>query len=208
VNVTRERSPATTVEIQAAIEALNEEELLRIGKAASSFAPGTQYADPAELFNEAITRCMSAAAGKGGRPWPVHVPFVAFVIKTMQGLASDSRESWEQRSLVAAEDLASDDQTGEQFLELRNRSELSTEELAIERQEAAERESQAQRTLEALRALLAGNQAALDVLDARLAELSMSEALEMFDLTKTQYESAQRALRRALEKLNPLKDDK
>lgn len=207
MNATRERRPATTAEIQAAIEALNEEDLLRIGKAARSFAPGTHYTDPAELTNEAITRCMSAAAGKGGRPWPVAVPFVAFVIKTMQGLASDSRESWEQRNLVSAEDLADDDQTGEQFLELRDRAVPSTEDLVIDRQEAAERETRAARVLEAVRAQLADNQTALDVLEARLAELSVPDTLEMFNLTKTQYESAQRALRRALEKLNPRKDD-
>lgn len=95
---------ATADEIRSAIEALTVEEFGRLRRAASAFLYGSEYKDPLELMNEAIVRTMRGAGEKTkGRHWPLHVPFVAFLIETMRSVANasvDSRAQTETDYLV------------------------------------------------------------------------------------------------------------
>ncbi len=91
---------AVAGDIQAAIEALSAAEAYRLHRAARLLIRATEYEQPQDLLNEVFTRAMQASTGEPGRRWPKsRVPFVAFVIETMKGLANDSRESaWVTRS--------------------------------------------------------------------------------------------------------------
>ncbi|EQD80782.1 hypothetical protein B1A_00523, partial [mine drainage metagenome] len=84
---------ATAEQIRAAIEGLADEDYARLRRAGSAFLYGSEYNDPLELMNEAIARAMHGAGQAKGRHWPLHVPFVAFLIMTMSSVANASTES-------------------------------------------------------------------------------------------------------------------
>src|SRR5207247_5141568 len=80
-----------------AIEALTEEELLRIKSAAKYALFGTEYTDPLELLGEAVARTLEGADGGAGRHWPKTVHFVAFLIMTIHSIADGSSDSVVQK---------------------------------------------------------------------------------------------------------------
>jgi len=63
---------ATADQIREAIEALTENDALRLRKAAIACLPGTEYQDHKEVINEAVRRAMDAAVGLRGRNWPIN----------------------------------------------------------------------------------------------------------------------------------------
>lgn len=84
---------ATAEQVRAAIERLTDEDYARLRRAASAFLYGSEYSDALELVNEAIVRAMLGADRVKGRHWPLHVPFIAFLIMTMSSIANASTES-------------------------------------------------------------------------------------------------------------------
>src|SRR5687767_1094812 len=96
----------TAEDVRSAIERLTDVDHLRLLKAARICIPGSAYANPRELVDDALSTPFLAAAGERGRHWPKHVDFIAFLVMTIKGLASDSRKSAVRRltsSLVATD---------------------------------------------------------------------------------------------------------
>ncbi len=81
---------ATPDDIRHAIETLSKEDAYRLKKAAMLCLAGAEHQAAEEIINEAIVRTMNAASGLKGRRWPKRVPFIAYMIETLKGLASDS----------------------------------------------------------------------------------------------------------------------
>jgi hypothetical protein len=92
-----EAALATAEEVQRAIQEIDNADYIRLLKVARLKLGGSIYTDPEELVDEALLTPYRAALGEGGRRWKRGVNFVAFLVKTIQGLASDSRGSAERR---------------------------------------------------------------------------------------------------------------
>ncbi len=108
---------ATTIDdVRQALEALTNDELYRLHKAARSFVGGTEYDSSDDLLNEAVVRTLRAANGEKGRHWPKDVEFVAFLMQTMRGLANDSYNSAYVENTVGLGSLAPEDGTEEDGL--------------------------------------------------------------------------------------------
>jgi hypothetical protein len=195
------RKYATPPDVQAAIEQLGISPAHKVYRAARALIGGSEYRDPWELLNEAVKRCMQAAVGQQGRPWPLDVAFEAYLIQSMEGLASDSRDSWYQRNHVEAEALAIEGQSDDEVFGALHSHAPSVEDTLIDAEQQRQRECAAEATVATIKVHFADKPAVTNLIDGKLAELSAAEVREMFDMTQTQYDSAHRAYRRGLEKL-------
>jgi len=92
---------ATVEEVQQAIQELSNVDYFRLLKVARHKTGGSVFTDPAELVSQAVLTPYLAARGDGGRRWKKGTNFIAFLTKTIQGLASDSRGSAQQRLTVS-----------------------------------------------------------------------------------------------------------
>ena len=84
-------------EVVEAYDALVEDEKRKLLNVEHHLQGGTSFGD-GELFRDALARAIL-----GERRWPVHVPFVAFIVMTMRSIASHERARL-QRS-VSIDDL-------------------------------------------------------------------------------------------------------
>ena len=110
------RDAATIEDIREAIDALSEVDIYRLEKAAKICLTGTEYQNSQEIINEAIVRTLNAANGGEGRVWPINVPFMAYMIQTVKGLANDSRESSDQKMTEYIESMATESANSEDIL--------------------------------------------------------------------------------------------
>jgi hypothetical protein len=196
---------ATSDEIRQAIESLSAEDVYRINKAAMLCLSGTEYQTGDEIINEAIVRTMNAASGMKGRRWPKRIPFVAYMIETLKGLASDSRKSSLQTKTdsmdamaVSIEGVSVDDVLGR--LEYYHQD-VPTQ--AIELEETQERRDCAKADAEIIDNFFANDDEIKWIIMGHKDGLSVSEILELANMTQTQYETTRRRFRRGLEKLFP-----
>jgi hypothetical protein len=201
---------ATADEIRAAIEALTDEELMRLDKAAQACIPSSDFQDGDEVMNEAVTRAIDGCGKKTGRHWPIErVDFVAFLIMTMRGLASDSRES-EFVAKTDHFDTAEDDGSGSWTLDRLGHHTAGVEQQFIDAEDEADEDARvAKRQVSAsadaarIDKHFAGDQEVAWLIMCLREEKAPSKARIAADLTQTQYETIRKRLRRGLEKLFP-----
>jgi hypothetical protein len=197
---------ATADDIRRAIEALTPADAIRIRKAAGYCLYGTAYAAPDDLVNEAVQRAMSAGAGLKGRKWPKAVPFVAFMIKTIQGLADDSSKSSYQRLTASADAMAADGSTADEALGAVkgwDHSHGDVVSMAVSAQEAQERQEAAKLDSDAIDAHFAGDDEIGYLIMGIKDDMKPAQIREISGMTATQYDTAMRRLRRGLDKLFP-----
>lgn len=194
---------ATPDEIRAAIEELSSEDLLRLKKTAKLFLFGTEYQNPFELINEAITRTLSAAHGDQGRKWKTSVPFIAFMIMSVKGIANDSLESLPQTKTVPLESMATEALSVEDALGAIGHRSLSVEELALEIEESDGRQVNAKRDADAVEEYFAADADISWIIMGYKDGLAAREIRELAGMSATQYDTAKRRFRRGLEKLFP-----
>jgi hypothetical protein len=177
---------ATPDDVIRALRALTVADYLRMWRCAYYHLRGCNpYHDPDDLRSAAIDSVCNAAqtiaAGEKqhGRAWRTDVPFMAHVLQTIRGLASDSRRAAEHRVMVRdGQDHEARDPDDPQALLLR-----------------AERDQQAQATLEHLK-----KDAELrEILEGLAEGKTHVEIQKTSSMTKTTYESARRRLLRRLE---------
>lgn len=196
---------ATPEDVRQAIGALSKEELYRIRKAAEYCLWGTEFQDPAEIINEAILRTMNAACGEKGRHWPKNIPFIAYMIKTIQGLANDSQESSSQKRTDHMEAMATETTGAEDVLGRFGHHHIDVLTQALELEETSERQDRAKEIVSKIDAYFAGDSEVTWVIMGHKDELSVSEIRELSGMTQTQYETARKRFRRGLDKLFPEK---
>jgi hypothetical protein len=197
---------ASTDEIRHAIESLTPEESIRLRKVANYCLWGTGYSSPDDLLNEAVKRAMLAAAGQKGRKWPRDVPFVAFMIKTMQGLADDSMKSSAQRLTVSADAMAPEGSTMDEALGAipgRGYHHGDAVSMALEAQERQERYEAAKPDADAIDAFFAGDDEVGYLIMGKKDDMKPAEVREVSGMTQLQYDTAKRRFRRGLDKLFP-----
>lgn len=200
---------ASEDEIRAAIEALTDDELMRLDKAGRACIPGSDFQDADEVMNEAVRRAIEGCGKKTGRHWPIErVDFVAFLIMTMRGLASDSRDS----ELMAKTDhfAAGDDGSGSWTLDRLGHRTAGVEQRLIDDEDEAEedarvtkRQATASADADRIDKHFAGDQEVAWLVMCLREEKAPSKARIAAGLTQTQYETIRKRMRRGLEKLFP-----
>lgn len=196
---------ATPDDVCAAVGALSKEDHYRIYKAATLCIWGTEYQDPKELINEAVARTLAGASGQRGRRWPHHVPFIAYMIMTIQGLANDSHESSVQKLTDSLDGMAlHDESTGEILGGLQYYQE-GIETQVIEAEEVNSREARAKEFVRIIDTHFAGDSQITWIIMGHKDDLSASEIREISGMTQRQYETARTRFRRGLAKLFPEK---
>jgi hypothetical protein len=201
-----ETTCATTDDIRQAIESLTTEETSRLRRAARYCLFGTAYSDPHELINEAVKRAMNAAMGQKGRKWPKSVPFLAFMIKTMQGLADDSLNSSGQRLTVSVEDMTLEGSTADEALAAvrgYDHHHKDVVSMAVGAQEAQERHEAAKPDADAIDAYFAGDDGIGYLIMGMKDGMKPAEVREISGMSQTEYDTAKRRFRRGLDKLFP-----
>jgi len=194
---------ASAADLRQAIEALTKEDAARLKKAASYCLFGTEYQNPTELLNEAVARAMNAAHGGKGRTWKKSVPFMAFMVMTIKGIANDSYESLPQTMTVHMEAMAAEGATAEDALGALGHANPGVVEQAIEIEETEERHERAKADADAIDALFANDDGVNWIIMGHKDGHTASEIRELSGMSITQYETARRRFRRGLEKLFP-----
>ncbi len=201
---------ATADEIRSAIESLTDDELLRLEKAGRACIPGSDFQAADEAMNEAVARAIDGCGKKAGRRWPIdRVDFVAFLIMTMKGLASDSRES-ELMTKVDHFDAAEDGASGSWTLDRLGPRTPGVEQQLIDAEEdieedarVAKRQATASADADKIEKLFAGDQDVAWLVMCLREEKAPSKARTAAGFTLTQYETIRKRMRRGVEQLFP-----
>jgi hypothetical protein len=169
---------------------------------------GSEYSHPDQLIQAAVTTALVAADGDRGRRWPVKIPFLVFLKMTMKGLAHDSRVHLERmrptsdvRTARRDPDSAEDEEYN--ILEFRLPATPSFEQVAIEKEERADRRYAAHADSARLLKYFKRKPKVMAIIAGLAAGKRGHEIWEQAGLSKREYESAQRCLRRGVEKLFP-----
>lgn len=196
--------PATDDDIRDAIEALTEDDALRLRKAAQAFLLGTEYQDANELINEAVVRAMDGTVGDQGRHWPKRrVQFVAFMIMTMMSIADGSRESHLMSRTDRLEGLALEGEGADHVLDYLGFSTQSVEDEALDAEEEAAAIARARMDADRIDAMFADDQQVAWLVMCIKEGKSPAKARELAGLTTTEYETIRKRLRRGAAKLFP-----
>lgn len=194
---------ASSDDIRQAIENLSAEDFARIRKAAKYCLIGTEYQDPQELVNEAVVRAMKGAIGGSGRHWPKRVAFVAFMFKTIESIASGSRESPLQANTLRLEAIAVESANADDALAALGHSNACVVEQAVDIEETQERIRQATADSQAIDTHFATDEEITWIIMGYKDEIKAATIREISGMTATQYETAHRRFRRGLDKLFP-----
>jgi len=120
----------TADELAEAINALSEDDLLKLGAIETIKRSGTGF-DQGELFHETVCRSLM-----GDRNCPRDVPIMAFFVQTMRSIASHDRKQRSRLQPMKDEGLpensTAEDQVGE------NATQLNPEDALIQQQEVAD----------------------------------------------------------------------
>ncbi|NUU03991.1 hypothetical protein [Herbaspirillum robiniae] len=192
---------ATNEDVRMAIEMLSDIDKVRLMKAATIFLPGSEYACAMDLLNEVVLRTMNGEDGNGRR-WPTDVPFMAYMIETMRSLVSDSRRSFDARKKLSYEFLATETMTPDEVLfqdyDIYAESAENQLEEVQDRQALEERQNA---DLTAIDEAFKDDSQIQWILMGYKDGYSATEIRELSEMSKTEYATAQRRLRRKIEKL-------
>lgn len=189
--------PAATLEqIAEAIESLSDADFLRLRKAGSAMLWGTGLAHPDDLVNETLERVLALS-----RKWPTDVPFTTFLVNAMRSVADGIRNLEHQTEEVLASDLVGNDPAddGEDPMEQFGTKRLAPETVILT-EEVCQR---AQADLAAIEKHFYNDNEVGWVLMGIEDRLSANEICEMSGMTRTQYETGRKRLRRGIERLFP-----
>lgn len=200
---------ATADEIRAAIEALTSTELMRLELIARTYIPGSDYQSGQEVLNEAVKRAIEGCGRKTGRHWPIdRVDFAAFLLMTMRGLASDSRQS---ELMTKTDSLDSDaqlstaqvlDKLGFHTPEVEQQK-IDLEDEIADEAAAEQRRARAKADADKIEGFFADDQEVAWLVLCLKIEKMPSKARDEAGLSQTQYETVRRRMRRGLTKLFP-----
>lgn len=178
---------ATREEIDAAIAALTETELVRLQRFAlariSRIGVAADGRDYRELLSESYRRVL------GGRSWNKNVAFVDHLFGTIRSVSSHWAEEF-KRELDAGRKLISGDRD--------TRTDPATARTAASRTPDAERTVIARDLLDHVKQLFAGDRLACDIIGGWEAELDGPAIREIVDEEQNVFDAKVRAIRRRL----------
>lgn len=192
---------ATAEQIRAAIEGLTDEDYARLRRAGSAFLYGSEYTDPLELMNEAVARAMHGAGQEAkGRHWPLHVPFIAFLIMTMSSVANASTESLTQTLTDSLADFVPDGVAYSDFA-IEPLHAASVEAECVDEEERAAESARSAKVFADIETFFADDEEVLMLVLCLRDGQRPREIQESAGMTVTQYNTTRRRLRRGLTKL-------
>ncbi len=181
--------------IRAAIEALSEDDLYVLKRAADTCLFATEFCEPGEIIHEAMLRALS-----GSRQWPYQrVPFVVFLIMTMRSIADASRNSPEQARTESIDAFVLE--AGHSVGSSTVVTTASPEEVQIESEHEAERQRNAAMDIEKLSRHFEKDLRVRLLISYLKNETSAREVCAELRWTKTEYATTRKRLRRAVERL-------
>lgn len=188
-------APATLEQIEQAIVGLSDIEWIRLRKMAWGHLWGTRFEDPDELINETIERMIA-----GRRTWNIGMAFVPWMDSAMKSVANNLRTLKRQPKVALAGDLVdSGDDPPEEALDI-----LSEDgETPLDALLTQEARAMAEKDLAKIEGRLKDDQEVGWILMGLEDGLGASDIQAMGEMTKTQYETARKRLRRERERLFP-----
>lgn len=188
---------ATADEVAEAAARLTPQNYLRLYRAARICLAGSTYTDAEDLVTEAVATPFMAALGQGGRRWPRAIDFMAFLIMTIRGLASDSRRRPERKLTVSQYEQAPDGQERDRFAARSCPTAHSPEDLALDDQDHQDMLA----VLAAVQEYFSEDPQVQWVMKGIEGDLPPAEVQQLSGMSVTHYESARRRFRRGVEKL-------
>lgn len=196
------RKLATPEDVADAVDGLTAEDHVRLFKAAATCLGGTPYKSAEELVAAAVSQTYLSAAGDPGRRWPRDVPFIAFMVKTIRGLASDSRKSASWRRTDRIDDLLAEGDERDP-LGTHGHYVQSVEDEVLDEQEQQEQSARNDDVLRKIEEFFKGDDDVQAIMMQIEDGLSPKQVQEMFAMSEVKYETARRRLRRGMAKLFP-----
>ncbi len=184
--------PASRADIDQAIAALSLSDQRRIEMAAKYFFRGlgrkARERTWEDLLHEAYLSVLKGAGGTGeGRRWPKdEVPFVTFIGKVMQSIASHWKEAWDDNEAVLESDILIMMEDGELQSPLSN---LASPVLSQEQSFSGKER------LDAVLRLFAGDNEASLIIEAWGLGMTGPEIQEQFGLPEERYEAGRKRIR-------------
>ncbi len=183
---------ASRADVDQAIEALSLADQRRIEMSAKYFFRGlgrkARERTWEDLLHEAYLSMLKGASGTGeGRRWPKdEVPFVTFIGKVMQSIASHWKEAWNENEAVLESDILIMMEDGELQSPLSNvASPVPSQEQSFSGKER----------LEAVLSLFAGDSEASLIIEAWGLGMTGPEIQEQFGLAEERYEAGRKRIR-------------
>lgn len=187
---------ATPEEVLQACEALSDEDLYRLQKSASFCLLGSEYHDPDDIINEAICRTLH-----GERHWPKNVPFIAYLIQTMKGLGSDSRDSLHQSRTRQLDAITPEGGSIDELLGKLGQCHPDALTNIIEVEVDSERKGRAKSDADRIEAHFSQDPNVTWIILGLKEDLPATEIRSLGEMTLTQYDTAKRRFRRGVEKI-------
>jgi hypothetical protein len=186
-------APATLEQIEQAIAGLSDIEWIRLRKMASGHLWGTHLGDPDALINETIERLIA-----GKRTWNIGMAFVPWMDSAMKSVADNLRTLKSQPEMALAGDVVGggNDPPEEALDILGEDGETPLDNLLTQ-----EARSMAEKDLAKIGGRFKDAQEVGWVLMGLEDGLRASDIQAISGMTKTQYESARKRLRRECERL-------
>jgi len=174
---------ASPEEVSAALQRLSDADLLRMESFARYRAFGLPWTDWQDLLQEAFGRALS-----GSRRWPKAVPFLVFIRETIRSIAHEELRHRIEGPVRAFADVTPDESEALPIDVLNARDPRPGPEQSMEAAQA----------LDAVLALFAGDSQALSVLRGLADGSSPDEICQSAGMTRRDYQSTQRRIRRRL----------
>lgn len=182
-------------EVKEALEALSQADLLRLGQVARRFEGRGCSGD--DLLQEAILRVLD-----GTRVWKRGMRAAPFLYSAMKSIA----DAGYKKKTVENNAESSTDAEGNEKVSVsaaRNEVTPSAEEALIQTEKEEAWEQGIKARLSEVQALFQGHEHANWVLMGQMDGCAVKEVCEMSGMTRTQYDSARRHIRRTLDKNFP-----
>lgn len=186
--------PATLDQIGQAIEDLSDADWIRLRKMASSHLWGTRLGDPDALINATLERLIS-----GDRTWRVGMAFVPWMDSAMRSVANNLRTLKKEPAVVLAGDLADGGDDPDKPIDTFGED----GETPLESLLTQEARTMAEKDLSKIEERFRNDQEVGWILLGLAENMSAGDIQAMGEMTKTQYETARKRLRREIERLFP-----
>lgn len=187
-------APATLENIERAIVDLSDADWVKLRKMATGHLWGTRLEDPDALINDTIERLIA-----GKRTWHIDMAFVPWMDSAMRSVADDLRTRKQEKSLVLAGDLLNGCDAPDEPLDLLGEDgETPLDTLLTEEARAA-----AEHDLSKIEESFKDDSEVGWILLGLDEKMSAREIQAISGMTKTQYETARKRLRRECNRLFP-----
>jgi hypothetical protein len=184
---------ATLEEIHQAIEALRPVDLLRLEKFArwriSGLGRASQGRNHEDFLNEALN-----ATPAGSRRWNTSLPFVWHLLGVIRSLSSHWEERFDADEALLEAEVISTTSKGEEYNPYQNAPSTGPD---------GERIMAAKQEVEAIERLFANDPLALEIRGGWRAQMTGLEIQEVLNITRTEYETAVRRMRRKIHSFFP-----